>query len=401
MSDLNPDHFSFEKDLKKKQQEEAELKSRLEAIRLETYAKLKDNPEVYEFLKPYNSIFYDTFLQSYAAGKSIWVGLKDFYKERQTEKELRVLEFARHGLGCLMNKKLLDVRREWGAGKLELPGVNNAFDFMLLADSSFDIPWLEPITEAEIECLIAYIKQFEGKFDLGFQMGYEERNFNLPVLMSENAVYQTDDYFSYFHSNYMGTETLKVLPDHRGEQVMIYINAHIRKMKEEKEAKIARGELPPEKELDMRPFVPSGKSWFIEKFIQKFDDRETWYNYQTYKNYKKIHDDEDEDEDSASGSLTEQVEAIMAQLDEMNMVLPIKANADFRLALIESWKEYRKQAISDAVLQVYEEYLFQVENGISFNSKEPKPETIKKVEELKEQFLNGREILGEPRDFNI
>jgi len=47
----------------------------------------------------------------------------------------------------------------------------------------------------------------------------------------------------------------------------------------------------------------------------------------------------------------------------------------------------------------YENYLFRVETGIAYQTYESKPAKLKIVNDLKERFLAGRELAGEPRDF--
>jgi len=394
MEEIKEDHFSFEKNLSENHKKESELKRRLEAIRVQTYNRIKDNPEVKEFLKPYNSFFYESFLQSFAAGKSLWVGLKDHYKERQVQNELRLMDTGRNALACLLKKKMRDIRREWGAGSFDLPGIQTPFNFMLLVDKVFEVEWIPAIDESDLECLLAYVAQHQG-YDLSFQFDNESLRFEIPLWLDSSTVYESKDSFASFHNAFTSTENLKVLPDKRGRKAQDYVKAYAQKLLDEKEAKIARGELPPDTEIDLRPFPPSGKSWFIEEFILKFDERETIQHYRNYKAYHKKGDDEDED------TISDKVQTILVQLEHLDVVLPVTANEDWRLALIESWEAYRKVSVSRAIQQAYEDYLFHVDTGIAFQSDEIKPETLKKVNDLKERFLNGRELLGEPRDFSI
>jgi hypothetical protein len=153
--------------------------------------------------------------------------------------------------------------------------------------------------------------------------------------------------------------------------------------------------LPPDKEMDLRPFPPGSKVWFIKEFIKKFDDHETLVHYQSYLDYQNEGDDEDED------SLADQVETILSHLRRENVVLPVKAHTDWREALIESWSIHRKESISQGIRKASENYQFHCEMGIAFQCGKILPETVKRVDDLKERFLNGRELAGEPRDFEI
>ena len=396
MENENP--LSFEHKLAEKQKKELELNRRLEAIRIETYNKIKNNPEVLQFLEPYNSFFYDTFLQIYASSKSQWTGLKDYYKERQVKNELEIQEIARKAFECLMKKKMLDIRREWGAGSIELPGISTAFDFMLLVDNVFTVEWIPPIDETELGILLDYVEKYDGRFDLDFWFGNEAENFAIPLLLSDTEPSFMKESFAAFHNENSGAGRLAVLPDKRGQKAMDYLKLYYKKQKEETDAKIASGELLAEKELDMRPFPPTEKPWFIESFIRKFDDRETLQNYKTYREYYHIHDEE-EGEDGLT--VSEKVETVIARLSHIHVQLPVSANADWRLALLESWDVFRRKTIGEGIALAYEDYLFHVQTGISYQTSESKPAKIKTVNDLKEKFLEGREIAGAPRDFDI
>ena len=387
--------FAIGKDMNERHNEEIELRKQIEAVRVETYNRIKDNPEVKEFLAPYNSHFHDFFLQNYATSKGMWVSSKDTYKNRLDESAVALQNIAQNAFACVLKKKMIDIRREWGAGSFELPGMNTPFDFMEKTGKVFELDWIPPIDEQDMECLVAYVEQHTG-FDLEFLFRYDSENFVIPFKMEENNVHESEGSFFAFHSEYTGSGHLKVLPDKRGEKYMAYIKAVNKKLQEEKEAKIASGELPPEKEFDMRPFPPTDKPSFIEAFIKKFDDRETLQNYRNYREYHG--DDEDEDGEETPAS---KVTTILAHLDHLKVVLPVKANEDWRLALIESWEEYRRKSIIEAIKDTYGDYLFHVETGIAYTGTELKPETIKSIADLKEKLLNGRELMGEPQNFDL
>jgi len=246
-----------------------------------------------------------------------------------------------------------------------------------------------------MQCLLNYVAQHKG-YDLAFMFSYESKNFIIPLYYDDLGAYEMESSLACFYKEQMDTDKLRLIPDKRGDNAMYYVRADIRSKLVVKNKQIEKGELPPDKEVDMRPFPPDDSA-FMELFIKKCDDKETLYRYELYKEYHK----KDEEEDEQGETVTEKVETILARLKNINGLLPITSNADWRLALIESWNEYRKKSIAETIEQVYEEYLFHAQAGIAYHSEEIKPETIKKSEILKEQFLNGRELMGKPRDFNI
>lgn len=387
----NQHSFSFYKNLEDRQKEEREQEKRLEEIREETYNRLKNSPEVKRFLEPYNSFFHDLFLQNYATEKSLWTELKAHYLEQQTRTELEMVETARNAIVCLLKKKLRDIRREWGAGLIELPGISTPFDFMLLVDNVFSIDWLPPVTAEEIEILLDFVDQQKG-FDLSFQFRYEAENFEIPLLMEEGNDFDQKNSFAAFHSAVSGKENLRVLPDKRGEEFMRYIRLAAQKEREAKEDQQTNETEEQWQELYNKPFIPKEEAWFIEEFIRQFDDKETLRNFQIYKIYSHKYDPQDE----VTGLTNwENVEDIVNHLKNMDVQLPVNAHADWRLALIESWRAYRKTTVKAAIEQVYDEYIFHIQAGIAWQTNEVKPKTRKKVEDLMEKYRKGMELEGE------
>ncbi len=397
----NQKEGNVEKKIRQDFEKQIELSKQIEALKEETYQKLKNDPEVLEFLAPYNSFFYESFFETYATDKATWYVFKDKYQEDQEEKTFQFQEIAKAGLELIQKKKMYDLRREWGAGSVDFPDMKTPFDFMEKCDDVFALDWVSPISVKEVAILKAYIKQTTAG-DLAFLLPYEAKEFSMPFLAFEGESIGMKDSFSKFYDA-ITESTHHVLPDKRGQKAQFYLLEYNRVKKEEDDAKIAKGEMEPPKEFDTRPYLPTRKSWFLEEFIKKFDTKETWYNYQIYKSQNDpLGEDEDnEAEDAPLFSVKDRISTVLYRLENLDVVLPVKENADWRAGLIEAYNEYERQAVLEAVDQVYEEYLFHVENGIQYISKEIRPTTLNRIKPTKEKVEKGRELLGETGEMDF
>jgi len=97
--------------------------------------------------------------------------------------------------------------------------------------------------------------------------------------------------------------------------------------------------------------------------------------------------------------LTERAEEILEELTSVNVTLPIEANDDWRVGIINLWNKYQKDKVMAVLPLVYEEYCFKVENKIQVETIEKKyMEGMANI--VKEQVLKGRELCGEPQNFD-
>jgi hypothetical protein len=61
---------------------------------------------------------------------------------------------------------------------------------------------------------------------------------------------------------------------------------------------------------------------------------------------------------------------------------------------------YENKLLSRALPMAYEQYCMKLQTGIAFYEDQPPVEDDDNTNRVKEQILNGRELNGEPRDFN-
>ena len=104
-------------------------------------------------------------------------------------------------------------------------------------------------------------------------------------------------------------------------------------------------------------------------------------------------------------ALDDCVELFSFEMDEEYKDIQYKNPDDLRESLFQAAADFELKRIIDHLDVAYEEYLMKVNSGISFHETNDMMEfadnafsTI--INFIKDQILHGRELNGEPRDFN-
>ena len=355
-----------------------------ERIKNENYHRflkeLQTEPKYQKYFEQFNPITIENFINSYAFNKAHWLSSVQVREHMQSNDGLRYQKEAEACLKEILQKKLFDLQCQWRAEQITLPNVQCTAD---MSDWEFNIlncPFIEPITQREIEIYLAYMQSANYDEDTFYDwQNYEE------IKGYYNEADEDDDNFPdwyIFYDNQMGgNKGLILLPDTRGE-------------KERKYMQLARTEIhekaaqaPPP---DPRPFLPSTYDFkFTRKFIVDIDgDKDTLTAFDLFVDQVNKTDNWENNE----------AESAYYELSVAEDPFPIFGeHTDWRLALIATAAEYRRLKTMEALPIVYDEYLFRKQSGIAFEV----PENIYPKDYIREMILRGRELAGEPRDFNF
>ena len=105
----------------------------------------------------------------------------------------------------------------------------------------------------------------------------------------------------------------------------------------------------------------------------------------------------------AQEAADEQVEADFDYLKALgpDLAVPLAAAPDWRAALRQAVVETRRQQLLHHLPQVFEAYRLREAQGISHPEAEEPDRRSTRYHHERESILDGRELLGEPRDFNF
>jgi hypothetical protein len=341
---------------------------------------LEENEEVQKYLEPYGEFLRDTFLESYTHHKYMWIQYADSY-ERQAESD--ALEYRPDAEECLweiQQKKLFDLQCHWRAGEISLEGVQVTIDFRHWDHNIKLCPFLEPITEEEVDMYISYLESSNTN-PRHKMIGWQEYVSFKREYQNETGGVMPDWYE--FHNSRTGNSALFLLPDRKGEAEDRYLKA--KRQQEVKEQKKAGTYKEPNPGVP-RPEISAYDRKDVEAFIRKFESKAEYTRYLHFRNSKD------------KGDLNETIEVELRLLQNSTEPIPIESHSDWREAIQLAADAYKNRMIARAMPTVYEDYLFKQQTGISHTA--GSSEKRKWVKIYKQRILEGRKVLGEPENFD-
>jgi len=388
---------SFEERQEESRLKDLELKDRMHQVKVDTMKWLQTDTEVLNYMKQFNPSSVNWFFEHYAHKKSMIMEYGDSFAKITERKNLEYYETATKCLKLIQLKKLYDLRRQWGAWQINIEEIESGIDFFAASENVLNVSFLPPITNNEINLFVNFLKSANTESsDYNYRLYTGELSFI-------HTVEDTDDtelgaWFEY-HNLHTGNQKYLLLPDTRGNKEMEYWNEADKEETTIINKKIEAGELPkpPVNNEPILPMINFNDDDFIKIFIKKFENNNTYNKYLGYISLEKqtkgntgIDDD----------YLNQFVEETIEKMLELENPLPIKQHSDWRMAIYITWNEYERDLLLGALVSVYEDYLFRIQNKISFPISE-RNFTSDLVQKAKSKILKGRELRGEPRNFDF
>ena len=188
---------------------------------LEIKAELKNNAWLKDYLLQTYPNARERFLDEYAGEKIRWLEYGEQQKEKLEDEDLQFYHTAFNKLEEIQQKKLFDVQCQWRAEKLVIPEIKISFDFGYWEKNILNCPFIEPITENEIDLYNQYMlsNNYENHIDwfLSWQ-NYEQIKL---AYVSENENANFPEWYD-FHNGRTGSSVFMLLPDIRGEKEEFY-----------------------------------------------------------------------------------------------------------------------------------------------------------------------------------
>jgi hypothetical protein len=372
---------------------EDEKNKRMEKVRLDTIERLKTDPAIQKYFGQFNQHSIDGFISSYANVKKLYMEYGEQFASYAQTTDISYVEDAEHCLELIQLKKLFDLRCQWGANQIQIPGIETSWDFLRWSIDIFNAPFLSPIGEDEFELFLRFSKTSDfAPIDFNDWLGIErQRSGNTDEELT------LPEWF-YYHNTHTNASGYFALPDLRGEKEKFYRILWSKEQKAETERKYESGEIK-RHVPDNRPMLYGHYFEEAEDFVKRFEDddaRKKFYGYTSYSDHLGRRDDGEND------YLNEQAEELIQKIVSLKVPVAVEANSDIRLAIIEAWEKYKYSQVAASLPAAYQEYLFRTQNNIAFAADTPNAEHYKQLaESVKQQILRGREMNGEPRDLNF
>ena len=353
-------------------------------LKIKWRAELKQNEAVQNYFKNYSDSSVKSFVDSYLSYKYLWFKYGDMYKEMNDRNESQWIELAHDHLQIILQKKLFDLQCLWRAEQIKLEGVSVCFDFDFWENDIFNCPFLEPITESDMAMYQDYLAKGEAEIER-FSIGSEWQNYEeiKEAYLADNGESEMPAWYE-FHNLRTGNTKLLLLPDIRGEKEQFYSNLYFKN----KAIEDAKQGLPAiNKNFDSRPSLSFYDKQITSFFVKTFESKEIQNKCNAYNEIN-------------SNEADEYYEEIFRELLEAKEFVPIKANYNFKEALVLAYNDYRGKKLSAHLPMALEQYHFNIKMGFSAEK-----DNTNFYNELREnyvnRFLEGRVLNGEERNLDF
>lgn len=254
----------------------------IKAKQAEFKEELLNNEALWKHYSEYSEASIENLIEVYALYKArltIHGNYTRYHHEYVLEEWTDRCWFA---LGEIQSKKLFDLQCRWRAGEIDdLPGIKWTHDFGGLGIPVLDYEAIPPVTEADIDHYISYLKTPAGQIQIYYGLN-SHQNYDQIRRAHVNGNGYMPEYYNYHYQTYGNTHLL-TLPDIREEEedrlidLAIDLNKKRIAAKKEKpqpaikpsvpyhreEAKIALAEFLGEKQ--MVTFLRDLEKWVNEK----------------------------------------------------------------------------------------------------------------------------------------
>lgn len=419
---------------------DAEQKSQLLQDELRaTEARLRSDPRCREFFAPYPPEQQEQFIQSYLKRKAHYITEGPNLARYRLHQAIEYQEDAYERLFDIQQKKLFDLQVEWRAGRIQLPGIRVPQNFEYWQENIHRCPFLPPITAEEVARYRAYLAT--AAQDLGFQMSiahdyWEWQDYDQMRKRRQAPANPDDDrhhgvpypdWYTYVDRD-LGRPAgypFATEPDVRGERQKAYLDLYREEKRAERAALAATQ--PPPPPPDPRPDVAGfrGKHEY-DSFADAPDyylsDEDGAYDYHFSEFTRRFHPDADHifalrrairrQYSTSYNAVHQRVEHSVELLTATDDLIPIEAHPDWRQAVTQAAINQHRRLLLKALPTVWADYEFR----IATNLQPAKPDQFRayhddndaddddaeqKPHYLEAKVLRGRELAGEPRDFNF
>ncbi len=390
ISFMEDEEFNYQSYEEKRKAADENMKK----VEAETRNWLETNENIKTYFNRFGKYWADDFVKGYPVLKARFMRYGHELGDQPEKHQIAYLEKAAEALAIIQLKKLFDVMCQWDANLLKLDGIDCSWDFLPWEEDIFNCPFISPVTDEDVKLYLQFMDTEEwDKHTEVMLIHYESYR-------DEDAEYDRIPAWFIFENDHSGNDKYLQLPKERTEKEEFYRGFWFKERDAEFEKKYESGELK-RHVPDERPQISIHKYTDVERFIQEHEGKDVLIAFRKYYDYfteQLIREDPDDEED---GWLNEQVDSIIHHLTGVKEKIPIEANDDWREGLIEAFEAYERKQIKEALPYAYSDYQMRRELNIDTADQKKKSDNAEHARFRREQILRGRELNGEPRDFNF
>jgi hypothetical protein len=310
-----------------------------------TISELYGNARYWDFFKSFNEESIHDFIIDYASKKAWYLVNGSRILSNLENEQFRYRELAEKCLWEIQQKKLFNMQAEWRAGLKDIDGIEVTRDFLCWEKAITRCPFVDAITKADVDLYIEYVESGN----------YSEKNWlnnwqDYDVFRNEAIGNDQMPAWYRFYDMKRGTGYLMLLPDKKGMEERECINA----WKKQNDYNDEIGFIEDEMVSGPMPSLYLNYET-LNFFIRTFEN----------KNLLKFFEAAECKPDDAARQ--EELNEAIRILSRAGKGVQLPAAADWRDAVITGAKQYKNKKLIDNLPLVFEEYLFRINAGISFN----------------------------------
>jgi hypothetical protein len=354
---------------------------------------LKTLPQYLGYFKGVRPDCIEAFIKSYTSHKVYLLKRVEEYIPYKIEtKEMRYQQRTERTFRIILQKKLFNIQCLWRAEKIEIPEIRLCADFYYWEDHVEDCPFLEPVTEQEIEVMKMFLRSDNYSDSTQHWLCRWQDYEDMHTVDEEGFLFYLPEWYD-FYDIYMGTTYLMKLPNIRGDKESFYRKLTIQAYKDE--------QLKNKKDTPVLPptIALSYLHARYEDFTRFMHVCENEYVKTLNKEFNKAREANRRTEED------EEVDEAIRLLEEAEQPVYMPGGLEWKEAIIKCGRQYINTIIADELDVVFESYqmLQDLKMTKSYDEKTllEAYHQVKLINMMEEDILGGRELNGEPRDFNF
>ncbi len=355
---------------------------------------LAERPEIQAYLARYNKHSRDSFLRSYAHRLHHTLEWGAEMKKWQEARPMKHMDNAESHFWEIQQKKLFDIQCQWRAELIQLEGIESTFDFEHWEKHIETCPYLSPVSQEEFELYVSYVKS--SHFEFEDHLFHQYQGYYAFKVDPEDGESLADlpPWYQY-HNLMTGTNGL-LLPDIRGAKEERYMDVARKHNREKAEAEHP-ARTAEEIAESQKPFISSSEEEILA-LAAKVESPELLKDMKAGIAENKFHAD------------LEDVIMAIHYLGETKERFAFEPGLDWRQQVLQTEKRRKSIFMLEALHIVFSDYQLRQQLGLGYHLKEDGMSELEKQLQktgngirhlLKDLVMQGRQILGEPKDWNF
>jgi hypothetical protein len=339
-----------------------------------------ENDERYKkFFAQYSDSSVASFIKSYARNKAQLIFFGNNTKREKQRSLDEWQEGAWQALQEIQHKKLFDLSLKWQQEEItNLPGIETTFDFRAIGKLILDYDGIPDISEEDVTIYLQFLESTKNAFAYQYEFYVHYQDFE-EIKESYISHMKTGIGYYDYHNDLTENKSLLGYVGLRQEKEEAYIRYEKKVVAKKTEVKPIKVEKPRLSNMDEEQI----------KFARKFKDLKlATYIVDCDKYLKERTDDFDAEW------------ALMYLKNVYPEIVPIESNENWLKAAHEAALIHKQRKIYEWLPTIYEEYLLKKSTGIRFEIQgDEEKDGIEKW--YRDAILDGREMKGEPRNFDF